>query len=957
MVLDALTAVGLAGNIIQFIDFSIKLVSKSREIYKSADGALIENKHLEETTTDLNQIQNTLRESLEAKLASNQFTQDEKALADLNEKCLEVAATLLEKLEDLKASSPRKRWKSLRQALKSVWSKEAVDSLSWTLKGLREEINTRILVHLRENVDSLSEQQSLCADAVSQASKTVLNLVSGTSKDLARDLQYHTRSLASLQRETLSTLVGETRQTRREILEALNHNELSAFRQKRAIEKLILENLRFDMMPERYEEVAEAHKNTFEWIYRESPDCTRVWSNFARWLRGDDGLYWITGKAGSGKSTLMKYLYNDLRTNNLLLCWSGTKRLVVAGFFFWGSGTELQKSLTGVLRSLLCEILTQCSELISITFPDQFQNLNRKFDLTNFSIRINNWTSADLIQALNRIFVQERFPAKYCFLIDGLDEFRGDHEEISKTINSWAVFPSVKVCVSSRPLVPFENAFEKCPSLMLQDLTYNDIKLYVETKFAQDPKFILLKYEEPEKAPVLVEEIVQKASGVFLWVKLVVASLLSGLGNGDGISDLQRRLKLLPTDLKELYQHMFLSVDQFYLQQTVKLFDIVFNSEEPLSPIELSYAEADDEYVLRPDLNRLETKEIYARYKRMDKQLKSRSKGLLEIQGGRQVENLFESCSASNKIEETRICLELLASRVEYLHKSVKDFLAEPDIWNTILRYKDPSADPLLCLFRLSLIKIKVWPWDDNFKFCGLSLGTVIDKCFEYLNMLQARAVPISAALLNELDRVVSYSLDFGYQHSIPDSGDYYLALFTSRPENERWKLVPYVISRLRRNQTDLRRLTGWPLLLLASGISSLDTYSSWCCDNGEANLMIEFLFNNGLDPNQIYGGFTVWERFLSYLACEPYWVNTLLGQVTIFLQHGADPNARCMVDMSVDTLRGQTLLEILDNRPYSESRAALIAEIHAALNSACRDRKRKKRPKRTAQGNKRPRR
>jgi hypothetical protein len=32
------------------------------------------------------------------------------------------------------------------------------------------------------------------------------------------------------------------------------------------------------------------------------------------WLMGEENLYWITGKAWSGKSTLMKFFLNDNRT-------------------------------------------------------------------------------------------------------------------------------------------------------------------------------------------------------------------------------------------------------------------------------------------------------------------------------------------------------------------------------------------------------------------------------------------------------------------------------------------------------------------------------------------------------------------------------------------------------------------------------------------------------------------
>lgn len=47
----------------------------------------------------------------------------------------------------------------------------------------------------------------------------------------------------------------------------------------------------------------------------------------------------------------------------------------------------------------------------------------------------------------------------------------------------------------------------------------------------------------------LIGKVVTKASGVFLWVALVVASLISGMNYGDRVLDLQKRLDLLPSEL------------------------------------------------------------------------------------------------------------------------------------------------------------------------------------------------------------------------------------------------------------------------------------------------------------------------------------------------------------------------------------------------------------------------
>ena len=47
MVLDPLTAIGLAGNIVQFVDFSCKIIDKSQDIHKAEDQSLPENTEAE----------------------------------------------------------------------------------------------------------------------------------------------------------------------------------------------------------------------------------------------------------------------------------------------------------------------------------------------------------------------------------------------------------------------------------------------------------------------------------------------------------------------------------------------------------------------------------------------------------------------------------------------------------------------------------------------------------------------------------------------------------------------------------------------------------------------------------------------------------------------------------------------------------------------------------------------
>jgi hypothetical protein len=75
-------------------------------------------------------------------------------------------------------------------------------------------------------------------------------------------------------------------------------------------------------MRDRYEGIESAHKNTFKWIFNQSSDWNKPWDDFARWLKAGDGIYWVSGKAGSGKSTLMRYIIDDPLTKMFLQNWA-----------------------------------------------------------------------------------------------------------------------------------------------------------------------------------------------------------------------------------------------------------------------------------------------------------------------------------------------------------------------------------------------------------------------------------------------------------------------------------------------------------------------------------------------------------------------------------------------------------------------------------------------------------
>ena len=147
----------------------------------------------------------------------------------------------------------------------------------------------------------------------------------------------------------------------------------------------------------------------------------------------------------------------------------------------------------------------QRKELIPKAFPSRWLSSNSSYA----------WTLSELSDAL-KLIVETELKTRFCFVIDGLDEFDGDHQELVDRLFRLTRFGNIKILASSRPWLVFQDAFERRPKLVLQDLTHNDIKVFAYDSLYKHSKFNRLLEFEPDRAPNLVTEIVVKASGVFL---------------------------------------------------------------------------------------------------------------------------------------------------------------------------------------------------------------------------------------------------------------------------------------------------------------------------------------------------------------------------------------------------------------------------------------------------------
>jgi hypothetical protein len=147
--MDPSSALSLALNIIQIVDFSSKLVKAAAEINKSTDGKLVEHSELQSTTESLSRQVKELDKALEAKNLEKDLSEDERDLRRLGQECSSVIAELLSALTKLQVQGSSKRWKSFRQALLTIWHKESIDLFEKRLKRFREQMIMDSLSTLR----------------------------------------------------------------------------------------------------------------------------------------------------------------------------------------------------------------------------------------------------------------------------------------------------------------------------------------------------------------------------------------------------------------------------------------------------------------------------------------------------------------------------------------------------------------------------------------------------------------------------------------------------------------------------------------------------------------------------------------------------------------------------------------------------------------------------------------
>ena len=137
--MGALAAPNLAGNILQFVDFSQKLVSRTLEFYNSVCGSIAVHVELETLSNDLSKLCSHLVAS-QSRHSGFKAWKEESELLPLAPSCGEPAYEFSEFLNKLKRHSSSSKFASLRQTLESIWNNKTWKDYIGRLENYRSQV-------------------------------------------------------------------------------------------------------------------------------------------------------------------------------------------------------------------------------------------------------------------------------------------------------------------------------------------------------------------------------------------------------------------------------------------------------------------------------------------------------------------------------------------------------------------------------------------------------------------------------------------------------------------------------------------------------------------------------------------------------------------------------------------------------------------------------------------------
>ena len=291
----------------------------------------------------------------------------------------------------------------------------------------------------------------------------------------------------------------------------------------------------------------------------ENATCDWIWSTeFAQWLANDKELiFWISGKPGSGKSTLVKFLSQASRKKDAK-SQTNSPRNIVDFYFDFRQGQGTGNTESGLWRSLLSQVVVHIPKWDKIL-------KERCADARPLSINEMLQLMHTALSATSQGFLA---------FVDGLDEYEGDINLLLGRLKSLKSHTKLKLCLASRPEPMIQAMLGSVPQISMSDYNSIGIQQYVKamvTEFQPHLNHVQL----PEIQSIILE----RAQGVFLWVYLALANIITACIHGATPDEIKQRLNSLPTEVEELYERIIDRIPPERRSEAAILYTLVSTSD------------------------------------------------------------------------------------------------------------------------------------------------------------------------------------------------------------------------------------------------------------------------------------------------------------------------------------------------------------------------------------------